>query len=153
ALFPEPVYAPELSVSPATDLDPAGDTVTVTGTGYNPAQPIYVFLCGDVELPADLWTAAMGCRDGAKVIYASTETNETRVRVDESGSCELEFDVKQLNDGATSVYTAANHTAPANRGQDAKATLAFAAVEPTPEPTTEPTTEPTEQPTAGPSFT
>src|SRR5690606_39815249 len=86
ALFPEPVYAPELSVSPATDLDPAGDTVTVTGTGYNPAQPIYVFLCGDVELPADLWTAAMGCRDGAKVIYASTETNETRVRFDESGS-------------------------------------------------------------------
>jgi hypothetical protein len=140
ALLPAPVYTPELAVSPATDLDPAGDTVTVTGTGYNPAQPIYVFFCRDVELPANLWTVALSCTSGSKVIYAATDTTAGRVTFDEDGSFEVALDVRQLNGGATSVYTAANHTAMTDRGQDAKATLAFAAV-----------VEP-EQPT-GPTFT
>ncbi|MGI6877756.1 hypothetical protein [Microbacterium sp. gxy059] len=133
ALFPveEPSYDPQLAATPDSDLDPAGDTVTVSGTGYDPAQAIYVFLCADIDLPADLWSHALTCRDGAKVVYPSTETDESRVTFDADGSFELEFGVREL-DGATAVFTAANHTAPANRVQDAKASLAFAAAEPEP---------------------
>jgi nucleoside 2-deoxyribosyltransferase len=133
ALFPAPAptWDPQLTVTPATDLDPAGDTVTVTGTGYNPAQGIYVFLCTDVDLPADLWQLALGCRNGAKSFTPGAD-----------GTFEIEFSVKQLGDAATSVYTAANHTAQSDRTQDAKATLAFA----------EPVVPEPEQP-ATPSFT
>ncbi|WP_119695751.1 hypothetical protein [Microbacterium halotolerans] len=134
ALFPEeaPVFEPSLSVDPATDLNPEGDTVTLTGTGYNPAQGIYVFLCGDVDLPADLWTLALGCREGAAVVYPSDDTTDGRTTFDEDGAFELEFDVQQLDEGATSVFTAANHTAATDRGQDAKAALAFAEALPEP---------------------
>ncbi|MGO2520063.1 MAG: hypothetical protein ACTH8F_08075 [Microbacterium sp.] len=124
ALFPveEPTWDPQLTVSPATELNAEGDTVTVTAAGYNPAQGLYVFLCEDVELPADLWQLALGCRDGAALVTPT-----------EDGTFELEFTVQQLNDGPTSVYTAANHTAQADRTQDAKAPLAFAEpVEPQP---------------------
>lgn len=124
ALFPaeEPTWDPQLTVTPATELDPEGDNVTVTGTGYNSAQGLYVFVCEDVELPADLWQLALGCRDGASLVTPS-----------ENGTFELEFAVKQLDEGLTSVYTAANHTAQADRTQDAKAALAFAEpVEPQP---------------------
>ncbi|MGO1316429.1 MAG: hypothetical protein ACTMIR_05285, partial [Cellulomonadaceae bacterium] len=133
-LFPveEPVFEPSLSVDPASDLDPEGDTVTVTGTGYNPAQGIYVFICEDVDLPADLWALALGCRDGATVIYPSDDITDGRVKFDEDGAFKFEFDVQQLNEGATSIYTAANHTASTDRGQDAKATLAFAEAQPEP---------------------
>ncbi len=118
----EPTWDPQLIVTPATELNPDGDTVAVTGAGYNPAQGLYVFLCADVELPADLWQLALGCRDGAALVTPS-----------EDGTFELEFAVKQLGDGPTSVYTAANHTAQADRTQDAKAPLAFAeSVQPQP---------------------
>ncbi|MGO1921410.1 MAG: hypothetical protein ACTH07_08585, partial [Microbacterium sp.] len=75
ALFPAevPTWDPQLTVAPATDLNPAGDTVTVTGTGYNPAQGLYVFLCEDVELPADLWQLALGCRTGAALTTPSED--------------------------------------------------------------------------------
>lgn len=39
-----------LSASNATDLDPAGETITVTGTGYDPAKGYYVALC---QVPDD----------------------------------------------------------------------------------------------------
>ncbi|MGO1921411.1 MAG: hypothetical protein ACTH07_08590, partial [Microbacterium sp.] len=66
---------------------------------------------------------ALGCRTGAALTTPS-----------EDGTFELELDVEQLDEGPTSVYTAANHTAQADRTQDAKASLAFAEpVEPQPE--------------------
>ncbi|ONI74619.1 hypothetical protein ALI144C_37910 [Actinosynnema sp. ALI-1.44] len=39
-----------LSASNATDLDPAGETITVTGTGYDPKKGYYVALC---QVPDD----------------------------------------------------------------------------------------------------
>jgi hypothetical protein len=39
-----------LSASNATDLNPAGETITVSGTGYNPARGYYVALC---QVPDD----------------------------------------------------------------------------------------------------
>jgi hypothetical protein len=37
--------APSLSVAPSTGLNPAGATVTINGSGYTPAQGIYVRFC------------------------------------------------------------------------------------------------------------
>ena len=34
-------------VSPAADLDPAGETITVSGSGFNEEQGIYVSVCVD----------------------------------------------------------------------------------------------------------
>ncbi|MDA3147652.1 HtaA domain-containing protein [Leucobacter sp. UCMA 4100] len=106
---------PKLSVSPNADLKAAGDTVTVKGEGYNPEQSIYVFLCADTELPTDLFTYAMGCRDGSK-----------QVKPEADGTFELEYAVKQLDGGATAVFTAANHTGMQDRSFDAKVLLNFA---------------------------
>ncbi|MFV0320705.1 MAG: HtaA domain-containing protein [Microbacterium sp.] len=121
---------PVLAVSPNTGLDPEADTVTVTGTGYNPDQAIYVFLCADTELPADLWSHALGCTSGAKVVYPPGSVdrggNPQPNQFTADGSFAVEFAVKQLGGAATSVFTAASHTGMADRTQDAKATLAFA---------------------------
>ncbi|MGO1539391.1 MAG: neocarzinostatin apoprotein domain-containing protein [Leucobacter sp.] len=116
---------PQLSLSKAEGLDPEGETITVSGAGYNPEQAIYVFLCEDVELPRDLWGLAMGCRDGAEVVYAPGKAPDGKTEFDEDGSFELEFEVKQVGNGATSVYTAANHTGMTDRSQDAKVVLEF----------------------------
>lgn len=39
--------APSLSVSKTSGLDPAGETITVTGSGYDESKGIYVALCVD----------------------------------------------------------------------------------------------------------
>ncbi|WP_217135080.1 Ig-like domain repeat protein, partial [Leucobacter chinensis] len=106
---------PKLSVSPNAGLKAAGDTVTVKGEGYNPEQSIYVFLCADIELPTDLFQHAMGCRTGSK-----------QVKPEADGTFELEYAVKQLDAGATAVFTAANHTGMTDRSFDAKVLLDFA---------------------------
>ncbi|MEV8336897.1 Ig-like domain-containing protein, partial [Leucobacter sp. NPDC077196] len=123
-------YTPELSVSPSAELDPAGASVTVTGSGYNPAQAIYVFLCSDTELPTDLFAHAMGCRDGAVVVYehgaVKRDGTPQPLQFDADGHFSTAFSVKALDASATAVFTSANHTAMADRGQDAKAVLSFA---------------------------
>lgn len=120
----EPVANPVLTVTPNADVDPNGQTVTVTGTGYNPNQGIYVFFCEDVDLPRDLFELAAGCRDGAALVNATGSGRGVEFSAD--GSFEIEFNVKQLGEGATAVYTAANHTAAQDRTQDAKVALTFA---------------------------
>ncbi|MEJ6488292.1 Ig-like domain-containing protein [Leucobacter sp. USCH14] len=124
------VYTPKLSVSDASDLDPAGATVTVIGSGYNPKQAIYIFLCSDVELPTNLFDHALNCQKGAKVVYAhgaKTKAGDPQpLQFDAEGNFTTSFDVRALDAAATAVFTAANHTAMADRGQDAKAVLSFA---------------------------
>lgn len=116
ALFPAPVYEPILTVEPATGLDPAGDVVTVTGSGYNPEIPIYVIYCRDTEMGDDPFnTLAMGCRTGAKQVSAFGE----------GGTFTVDLEVAAI-EGGTAVYTLANHRNPANRTQDAKFVLQFA---------------------------
>lgn len=82
----EPTWNPQLTVAPAAELNAEGDAVTVTGTGYKPAQGLYVFLCEDIDLPADLRQLALSCRSGAALATP-----------DADGAFELEFSVRQLN--------------------------------------------------------
>ncbi|WP_293696869.1 HtaA domain-containing protein, partial [uncultured Agrococcus sp.] len=108
----EPTWDPQLTVTPSTDLDPEGQTVTVTGAGYNPDQAIYVFLCADTDLPTNLFQHALGCTAGSQ-----------QLTPDSDGAFEIDLDVSQLDEGPTSVFTTANHTAMADRTLDAKVAL------------------------------
>ncbi|HIY67392.1 MAG TPA: HtaA domain-containing protein, partial [Candidatus Agrococcus pullicola] len=121
----EPIWDPQLTVSPSTDLDPEGQTVTVNGSGYNPDQAIYVFLCADTDLPTNLFQHALGCTAGSQ-----------QLTPDADGAFEIDFDVSQLDEAPTSVFTTANHTAMADRTLDAKAPLEFADAVEEPEPQT-----------------
>src|SRR5699024_3841037 len=50
-----PAFDPKLTVSKTSQLSRDGETVTVTGSGYNPAQTIYVALCSDLALPGNVF--------------------------------------------------------------------------------------------------
>ncbi|GAA2569243.1 HtaA domain-containing protein [Microbacterium binotii] len=133
---------PTLTLSKSTGLNPAGEEITVTGTGYNPNQPIYLTTCVDVPLSEVSFTfiASNRCTTGAKQI-TSNPTTPTMVKFQEDGSFTTTFTV-QPKDGSTAVYTLANHTAMNDRSQDAKAVVSFAAVQPEPEPEPQPVTKP-----------
>ncbi|MBN8883563.1 MAG: HtaA domain-containing protein [Salana multivorans] len=128
----EPTFDPKITVTPNTDLDPAGATVTVTGTGFNPAQPIYVTYCKDVPLEdVSFGFISAGCTSGAKQV-TSNPTTPTQVKFNEDGSFETTLAIAPRAEGqATAVYTLANHTAMNDRTQDAKATVTFKAPTPT----------------------
>lgn len=122
---------PTLTLSKSVGLDAAGETITVTGTGYNPDQPIYLTTCTDVPLSDVSFSfIAAGCTVGAKQI-TSTPTTPTQVKFTADGSFETTLLVAPKT-GSTAVYTIANHTAMADRSQDAKAAVSFA--EPVPVP-------------------
>lgn len=133
---------PTLTLSKSTGLDPAGEEITVSGTGYNPDQPIYLTTCVDVPLGEVSFTfiAANRCTTGAKQI-TSNPTTPTMVKFEADGSFTTTFTV-QPKSGGTALYTLANHTAMNDRSQDAKAVVSFAAVQPEPQPEPEPEPEP-----------
>ncbi|GAA1780899.1 HtaA domain-containing protein [Leucobacter iarius] len=114
-----PVKAPKLTVTPSTGLRD-GDTVTVTGEGYDPQKPIYVTLCTDIPLEQvtfDFINA--GCTKGAKAVGGKYGAP---FGADGSFTVQMQVSPKE---GSTAVYTIADHTARADRSQDAKATLQF----------------------------
>lgn len=139
---PAPERTPTLTLSKSTGLDPAGEEITVTGTGYNPDQPIYLTTCVDVPLGEVSFTfiASNRCTAGAKQI-TSNPTTPTMVPFQQDGSFTTTFTV-QPKTGSTALYTLANHTAMNDRTQDAKAAVSFAAAQPEPEPEPEPVTKP-----------
>lgn len=131
-----PVRVPTLTLSTSTGLDPAGEEITVTGTGYDPAQPIYLTTCTDRPLSeVDFAFISAGCTAGAKLV-TSTPRTDTMVKFAADGSFETTLRVAPKGD-TTAVYTIADHTGMTNRSQDAKAVVSFATApaEPLPAPT------------------
>jgi LPXTG-motif cell wall-anchored protein len=74
---PAPVFEPSVSVSKSTDLDPAGETITVTGSGFDPAanvgtrpplagQPTGVYLV--FAKVADPWRPSAGAPSSARTV-------------------------------------------------------------------------------------
>ena len=119
---------PTLTVSKTTDLDPAGETVTVTGSGYDPAKPMYLTTCTDVPLSDVSFTfIAAGCTTGAKVVTPNPRAgNPAYVQLNADGTFETTFTVTPKS-GSTAIYTIADHTAMNDRSQDAKQTITFRA--------------------------
>jgi hypothetical protein len=115
--FAVPTAKPTLTVSRTTGLDPAGETVTVTGAGYKSGQAVYVTHCPDVPL-ADVdfgWVGAT-CVDGA-----------ARAKPDDTGAFNVELKVvKNAEWDASAIYTVNDHTAMGDRSQDVKVAISFA---------------------------
>lgn len=133
---PEAPRVPKLTLSTSSGLDPAGQEITVTGTGYDPAQPIYLTTCSDRPLTeVDFAFISAGCTSGAKLV-TSHPTRPSMVPFAADGSFQTTLLVTPRGE-ATAVYTIADHTAPTDRSQDARAAVSFAApapVEPEPQP-------------------
>ena len=120
-------FTPLLTVTPATGLSPAGQTVTVTGSGYNPAQPMYLIYCRDVPVSTVTFTFAAGCTSGSKQVTANP-TTATMVKLEADGTFTTTFTIA-ANPAFTTggaIYTVANHTAMGDRTQDARRVVAFA---------------------------
>ncbi|HWL59541.1 MAG TPA: hypothetical protein VNQ48_01495, partial [Microbacteriaceae bacterium] len=88
---PMAAATPAVSVTPASGLDRAGETVTVSGSGYDPAKAVYVAVCEDRELSAVNFTMFYGCV-GARQVTASP-TSDTQVQLEADGSFSFAFDV------------------------------------------------------------
>ncbi len=119
-------FSPLLTVTPTTGLDPAGDEVTVTGVGYDPAVPMYLIICRDAPLSTVNFAFASSCVAGAKQI-SPNPTTPTMVKLENDGTFTTTFSVKNgeaFANGAA-IYTVANHTAMGNRAQDARRPISF----------------------------
>ncbi|SHJ53117.1 LPXTG-motif cell wall anchor domain-containing protein [Nocardiopsis flavescens] len=129
---------PRITVSKTEGLDPAGETVTVTGTGYDTSKGIYVALCDTADAgPTRAPTPCIGGVDmdgsggasawissnpppygeGLAVAYSGSGTD---------GGFSVEITVK-ADDGTTdcndpgvecAVVTRNDHTRSSDRGQD-----------------------------------
>ncbi len=114
---------PQLVLSETTGLTP-GQEVTVTGSGYDPAVPMYLLVCKDVPLSEVSFTFAMGCTAGSKAISPAPDT-PTKVKLEADGTFTTTIAVPDKGADGTAIYTVADHTAQSNRGQDAKQTVTF----------------------------
>ncbi|MEZ5133871.1 MAG: hypothetical protein R2699_02090 [Acidimicrobiales bacterium] len=152
-----------LSADRTAPIDPAGDTITVRGTGYDPAKGIYVAICaipagGGVPTPcgggedrsgasgSSSWITndPPSCASGLTAPYGPGGSFQVQLRV--SANLPGGLDCRQI---ACAVTTRNDHTRSSDRSQDVLLPLTFAAVAaPTsaPPPTTAPATTTTTAP-------
>lgn len=154
-----------LTVSATTDLDPAGTTLAVTGTGYDETIGIYVGVCvdnGPGKRPTPcLGGVDMGGEGGASAWVSSnppTYGKDLVTPFGKGGTFELELTVQgadanvDCSDAAAAprgcVLTSfADHTRLTDRSADVRVPLTFSAGSGSSPSTTEPgTTEPTTDP-------
>ena len=128
AFAPVPAPVPTLTVTPSTALDRAGDTVTVSGTGYDPTKAVYVAICEDRDLSTVTFDMFYGCV-GSRLI-SPNPTSDTQVKLNADGTFSFELDVPATAAAYAhpAVFTIRNHAAPTDRTQDARAGIAFAAI-------------------------
>ncbi len=121
---------PTITVSPATNLDRAGATVTVTGANYDPTKAIYVAVCEDRELSTVTFSMFYTCVGARQV--SPTPSSATVVQMGTDGTFSFSFAVPASAAAMTApaVFTIRNHVDMADRTQDAKAAISFAALLP-----------------------
>jgi len=124
---PMDVAVPVVSVSKTSEVSRAGETVTVSGTGYDPAKVIYVAVCEDIELDAVTFDMFYGCK-GARMVSASP-TSSSQVQMAADGSFSFDFAIPADAAGfeQPAIFTIRNHMGPMDRSQDAKILFDFAA--------------------------
>ena len=134
-----------LTVDPATGLDPDGDTVKVTGSGYDPKLGIYVALCvdnGPGVTPAPcLGGGGPGTdADGGGSVWISSNPPAYGVDLAEpfgaDGTFEVDLNVVAADEFVDclevrcAVVTKADHTASADRSADARVPVSWAGQDP-----------------------
>ncbi|WP_430332058.1 hypothetical protein [Rhodococcus sp. ACT016] len=137
---------PVTTVSKTTGLKAAGETVTVSGTGFSSSGPgIYVGLVQDDKFSttnADAWISTVFVRP-SQITGGAWSTTVDVMAVAGDSDCAA---------NACSIYTVAAHGS-SDRTQDTKTPVTFAATVPTTTPPTTTTTAPPTTTTAPPTTT
>ncbi|HEX6358237.1 neocarzinostatin apoprotein domain-containing protein [Actinophytocola sp.] len=132
--------APNITVSKSTGLDPAGDTITVSGSGFDVTKGIYVAVCVD-NGPGQVPTPCLGGADtsgggtGSKWISSNPPAYSKGLTTpyNPDGSFTVTLSVVAV-DPVTgtdctkvqcSAVTRADHTRTSDRSQDARVPLTF----------------------------
>ncbi|MER6960150.1 immunoglobulin I-set domain protein [Streptomyces sp. NPDC000618] len=135
----------KLTVSASAHLDPAGETLSVTGSGYDDTLGIYLAVCkdnGDNRIPTPCLGGADQSGSSGSSIWiiprdASDEGAGTvAVRWGEGGTFDVDLNVKAKDSGldclevACSVVTRVDHNGSGNRSQDVRIPITFEGQDP-----------------------
>ncbi|MFE7270521.1 immunoglobulin I-set domain protein [Streptomyces sp. NPDC057623] len=135
----------KLSVSASANIDPAGETLRVTGEGYDDTKGVYVAVCkdnGDNRIPTPCLGGADqsgGSGSSAWIIPrdASDEGAGTIAeRWGEGGTFDVDLGVKAKDSGldclevACSVVTRVDHNGTGDRSQDVRIPITFEGQDP-----------------------
>jgi hypothetical protein len=157
-----------MTVSKTTDLNPAGDTVRVVGSGYNECKGIYVAFCvvpppGQVPTPCGGGADLTGASGASKWISSNPPEYGVGLAIayGPGGSFDVTLDISPLigtdidcRTVQCAVVTKSDHTILSDRSQDVIVPVFFAdPVVSTPAPTPAPTEAPTVAPTQAPATT
>ncbi|MCX5561733.1 immunoglobulin domain-containing protein [Streptomyces sp. NBC_00038] len=135
----------KLTVSASANLDPAGEELTVTGSGYDDTKGIYVAVCkdnGDNRVP----TPCLGGADqtggsGSSIWIIPRDASDegaggVAIRWGEGGTFDVELGVKAKDSGldclqvACSVVTRVDHNGSGDRSQDVRIPITFEGQDP-----------------------
>ncbi|WP_282701266.1 immunoglobulin domain-containing protein [Streptomyces sp. CC219B] len=134
-----------LTVSASAGLDPAGETLRVTGSGYDDTKGIYVAVCkdnGDNRVPSPCLGGAdqSGDSGASKWIIPRDASDEgagtVAERWGEGGTFDVALSVRAKDAGldclevACAVVTRVDHNAAGDRSQDVRIPLAFKGQDP-----------------------
>ncbi|WP_328874844.1 immunoglobulin I-set domain protein [Streptomyces sp. NBC_00287] len=135
----------KLTVSASANLDPDGETLRVTGDGYDDTKGIYVAVCkdnGDNRIPTPCLGGAdqSGDSGASKWIIPRDASDEgagtVAERWGEGGTFDVELTIKAKDGGldclevACSVVTRVDHNAAGDRSQDVRIPLTFEGQDP-----------------------
>ncbi|KPI17690.1 hypothetical protein OK074_1711 [Actinobacteria bacterium OK074] len=133
----------KLTVSASANLDPDGDTLRVTGSGYDATKGIYVALCkdnGDNRIPTPCLGGAdqTGAGSASRWIVPPGDPNEGELASSygDGGTFDVEIAVKSKDSGldctavACSVVTRVDHRAAGDRSQDVRIPVTFEGQDP-----------------------
>ncbi|MEU8777200.1 hypothetical protein [Streptomyces sp. NPDC048606] len=133
-----------LTVSAASELDPLGHTVRVTGAGFDQAKGIYVAFCkdnGDNRVPAPCVGGADTSGDARAsrwiVPRGDAHVGDLATAYGEGGTFAVELRLAARNEGldctvvACSVVTRVDHRGAGDRSQDVRVPVAFRGQTPT----------------------
>ncbi|WP_460393470.1 hypothetical protein [Actinophytocola sediminis] len=141
--------APAITVSKNTGLNPSGDTITVTGSGFDVHKGIYVAVCvdngpGQVPTPCLGGVDTGGAGGGSAWISSNPPSYGAGLATPygQGGSFSVTLSVVAVDPVtgtdcravACAAVTRADHTRTADRGQDTRVALSFAAPAPKPKP-------------------
>ncbi|MET9828049.1 immunoglobulin I-set domain protein [Streptomyces sp. NPDC006385] len=133
----------KLTVSASARLDPDGETLRVTGSGYDAAKAVYVALCkdnGDNRVPSPCLGGADQSGTGSSSQWIVPEgdayAGDLAVHWGAGGTFDVEIDVKAKDSSldcakvACSVVTRVDHRNPGDRSQDVRVPVGFEGQDP-----------------------
>ncbi|WP_199546849.1 immunoglobulin domain-containing protein [Streptomyces sp. N35] len=128
----------KLTVAKSADLDPAGETVHVTGEGYDESKGIYVAFCkdnGDDRVPSPCVGGAAtsgGAKSSAWIVpKGDSNAGELATEYGANGSFAVDLELKAKDSGldctkvTCSVITRVDHRAAGDRSQDVRIPVTF----------------------------